>query len=508
MRATYDLENGEIVITALPHQTSSSKILEQIASQMDGKKLPMIVDLRDESDEENPTRLVLVPKSNRVDKDAVMNHLFATTDLQKNYRVNMNLIGLNGKPQTRDIKLVLKEWLTFRLQTVTRRLQYRLDWVLDRLHILEGLLVIYLNIDEVISIIRNEDEPKKVLQKKFQLSIIQVDAILEIRLRQLAKLEEIKIKEEQGHLDSERKELEKLLGSKTRLKTLIKKELIADSEIYGDERNSPIVSREEATAFDETELISSDPVTVVLSKRGWVRAAKGHDIDPESLNYREGDGYFASAPSRNNQNAVFFDSKGKAYTLPCHSLPSARGQGEPLTGKLNAESGETFAGVISGPNETKIILATSSGYGFIANLGDLQTKNKSGKAAIRVQANAAVLPPSIITGEEDLITAITNQGRMLVFPHSELPQLARGKGNKIIGIPKANFDSGEEFLQEIGVMGEGRELKLISGKRHFTIKFKDLENFLGNRGRRGNFLPKGFRKVDGIEVISPQISQT
>jgi topoisomerase-4 subunit A len=246
----------------------------------------------------------------------------------------------------------------------------------------------------------------------------------------------------------------------------------------------------------------------VLSKRGWVRAAKGHDIDPESLNYREGDGYFASAPSRNNQNAVFFDSKGKAYTLPCHSLPSARGQGEPLTGKLNAESGETFAGVISGPNETKIILATSSGYGFIANLGDLQTKNKSGKAAIRVQANAAVLPPSIITGEEDLITAITNQGRMLVFPHSELPQLARGKGNKIIGIPKANFDSGEEFLQEIGVMGEGRELKLISGKRHFTIKFKDLENFLGNRGRRGNFLPKGFRKVDGIEVISPQISQT
>ena len=508
MRTTYDLENGEIVITALPHQTSSSKILEQIASQMDGKKLPMIVDLRDESDEENPTRLVLVPKSNRVDKDAVMNHLFATTDLQKNYRVNMNLIGLNGKPQTRDIKLVLKEWLTFRLQTVTRRLQYRLDWVLDRLHILEGLLVIYLNIDEVISIIRNEDEPKKVLQKKFQLSTIQVDAILEIRLRQLAKLEEIKIKEEQGHLDSERKELEKLLGSKTRLKTLIKKELIADSEIYGDERNSPIVSREEATAFDETELISSDPVTVVLSKRGWVRAAKGHDIDPESLNYREGDGYFASAPSRNNQNAVFFDSKGKAYTLPCHSLPSARGQGEPLTGKLNAESGETFAGVISGPNETKIILATSSGYGFIANLGDLQTKNKSGKAAIRVQANAAVLPPSIITGEEDLITAITNQGRMLVFPHSELPQLARGKGNKIIGIPKANFDSGEEFLQEIGVMGEGRELKLISGKRHFTIKFKDLENFLGNRGRRGNFLPKGFRKVDGIEVISPQISQT
>ena len=508
MRSTYSIENGEIVISALPHQTSSSKILEQIALQMDAKKLPMIVDLRDESDEENPTRLVLVPKSNRVDKDAVMKHLFATTDLQKNYRVNMNLIGLNGKPQTRDIKLVLKEWLKFRSQTVTRRLQYRLDWVLDRLHILEGLLVIYLNIDEVINIIRNEDDPKKVLQKKFKLSVVQVDAILEIRLRQLAKLEEIKIKEEQSNLDSERKDLEKLLGSKTRLKTLIKKELKADAEIYGDQRNSPIVTREEASAFDETELISSDPVTVVLSERGWIRAAKGHEIDPESLNYREGDSYFASALSRNNQNAVFLDSKGKAYTLPCHLLPSARGQGEPLSGRLNAESGETFMGVISGTTEEKVVLATSSGYGFLANLGDLQTKNKSGKAAIRVQENAKVLIPKLIEDEKDVLAAISNQGRMLVFPHSELPQLARGKGNKIIGIPKANFELGEEFLQELAVISEGRELKLISGKRHFTIKFKDLENFYGNRGRRGNFLPKGFRKVDKVEVVTPENLQS
>ncbi len=508
MRSTYSIENGEIVISALPHQTSSSKILEQIALQMDAKKLPMIVDLRDESDEENPTRLVLVPKSNRVDKDAVMKHLFATTDLQKNYRVNMNLIGLNGKPQTRDIKLVLKEWLKFRSQTVTRRLQYRLDWVLDRLHILEGLLVIYLNIDEVINIIRNEDDPKKVLQKKFKLSVVQVDAILDIRLRQLAKLEEIKIKEEQSNLDSERKDLEKLLGSKTRLKTLIKKELKADAEIYGDQRNSPIVTREEASAFDETELISSDPVTVVLSERGWIRAAKGHEIDPESLNYREGDSYFASALSRNNQNAVFLDSKGKAYTLPCHLLPSARGQGEPLSGRLNAESGETFMGVISGTTEEKVVLATSSGYGFLANLGDLQTKNKSGKAAIRVQENAKVLIPKLIEDEKDVLAAISNQGRMLVFPHSELPQLARGKGNKIIGIPKANFELGEEFLQELAVISEGRELKLISGKRHFTIKFKDLENFYGNRGRRGNFLPKGFRKVDKVEVVTPENLQS
>tara|TARA_B100001029_G_scaffold15357_2_gene10284 strand:+ start:723 stop:2981 length:2259 start_codon:yes stop_codon:yes gene_type:complete len=501
MRATYEVEDGEIVILALPHQTSSSKILEQIASQMEAKKLPMIIDLRDESDEESPTRLVLVPKSNRVDKEAVMNHLFATTDLQKNYRVNMNLIGLNGKPQTRDIKLVLKEWLSFRTQTVTRRLQYRLDWVLDRLHILEGLLVVFINIDEVISIIRNEDEPKKVLQKKFKLSVIQVDAILEIRLRQLAKLEEIKIKEEQGSLDSERKDLEKLLGSKARLKTLIKKELKDDAEVYGDERNSPIVYREEATAFDETELISSDPVTVILSERGWVRAAKGHDIEPESLNYREGDTFFASAKGRNNQNAVFLDSKGKAYTLPCHSLPSARSQGEPLSGRLNAESGETFAGVISGPIESQVVLATSSGYGFVANLGDLQTKNKSGKAALKVQEGAQVLIPRAVENEKDVLAAITNQGRMLVFPLTELPQLARGKGNKIIGIPKASFESGEDSLQEVAVLGEGRELRLLSGKRHFTIKSKDLENFVGNRGRRGNFLPKGFRKVDGIEVI-------
>tara|TARA_B100001175_G_scaffold317301_1_gene333699 strand:- start:56 stop:2314 length:2259 start_codon:yes stop_codon:yes gene_type:complete len=501
MRATYEVEDGEIIIFALPHQTSSSKILEQIASQMEAKKLPMIVDLRDESDEESPTRLVLVPKSNRIDKEAVMNHLFATTDLQKNYRVNMNLIGLNGKPQTRDIKLVLKEWLSFRTQTITRRLQYRLDWVLDRLHILEGLLIVFVNIDEVISIIRNEDEPKKFLQKKFKLSIIQVDAILEIRLRQLAKLEEIKIKEEQGNLDSERKELEKLLGSKGRLKTLIKNELKADAEVYGDKRNSPIVYREEATAFDETELISSDPVTVILSERGWVRAAKGHDIEPESLNYREGDTFLTSAKGRNNQNAVFLDSKGKAYTLPCHSLPSARSQGEPLSGRLNAESGETFAGVVSGPIESQVVLASSSGYGFVANLGDLQTKNKSGKAALKVQENAKVLMPRPIQDEKDVMAAITNQGRMLVFPLTELPQLARGKGNKIIGIPKASFESGEEFLQEIAVLGTGRELRLLSGKRHFTIKSKDLENFVGNRGRRGNFLPKGFRNVDGIEVI-------
>ena len=298
------------------------------------------------------------------------------------------------------------------------------------------------------------------------------------------------------------------MGSKARLKTLIKKELKADAEIYGDDRNSQIVFREDAEAFDESELISSDPVTVILSERGWIRAAKGHDIEAQSLNYREGDRFFASAKGRNNENAVFLDSKGKAYTLPCHSLPSARGQGEPLSGRINAESGETFAGVVSGKLDSKVVLASSAGYGFTANLGDLQTKNKSGKAAIRVNENVKVLDPrSIQNVDEDLLAAITNQGRMLVFPLSELPQLTKGKGNKIIGIPKANFDSGEEFLKEIAVLGEGRELKLISGKRHFSIKAKDIENFIGNRGRRGNFLPKGFRNVDGIEVIATKESK-
>ena len=502
MRATYVVEDGEIVINALPYQTPSTKILEQIASQIEAKKLPMIVDLRDESDEENPTRLVLVPRSNRIDKEAVMNHLFATTDLQKNFRVNMNMIGLNGKPQVLDIKSILKEWLKFRTKTVTRRLQHRLDWVLDRLHILEGLMIVYLNIEEVIKIIRKEDEPKKVLQKKYKLSSVQVDAILEIRLRQLAKLEEEKIRVEQEELEGEKSELEKILNSKARLKTLIKKELTEDAERYGDERKSLLVEREEATAFDETELISSDPVTIILSERGWVRVAKGHDIDPEGMNYREGDTFLSSAKGRNNQNAVFIGSQGKAFTLPCHSLPSARGQGEPLTGRLNIESGETFAGVMSGKDDQNLVLASDAGYGFVAKSGDLQTKNKSGKAALKVPENGKALSPQPVITTEDNIAAISSEGRMLVFPVSELPELARGKGNKIINIPKKRYQAGEEALKAIAVLGEGRELKLVSGKRHFTIKSKDLENFKGSRGLRGNLLPKGFRKVDSVEVVS------
>jgi topoisomerase-4 subunit A len=502
MRATYEVENGEIIINALPYHTPSTKILEQIATQIEAKKLPMIVDLRDESDEKNPTRLILVPKSNRVDKEAVMNHLFATTDLQKNFRVNMNMIGLNGKPQVMDIKSILKEWLKFRTRTVTRRLQHRLDWVMDRLHILEGLMVVYLNIEEVIKIIRTEDDPKKVLQKKYKLSSVQVDSILEIRLRQLAKLEEEKIRTEQQELEGEQLELEKIINSKGRLKTLIRKELIEDAEKYGDERKSSLIEREEVSAFDETELISSDPVTIILSSRGWVRVAKGHDIDPETMSYREGDSFLASAKGRNNLNAIFIGSQGKAFTLPCHSLPSARGQGEPLTGRLNAESGETFSGVISGKDDNSLVLATDAGYGFVAKISSLQTKNKSGKAALKVPENGKALSPQPVITVDDNIAAISSEGRMLVFPVSDLPELARGKGNKIINIPKKSYQAGEEKLQAIAVLGEGRELKLISGKRHFTIKTKDLENFKGSRGLRGNFLPKGFRKVDSTEVVS------
>jgi len=501
MRSTFEVVEGEIVVTALPHQTPSTKVLEQIASQMEAKKLPMIVDLRDEGDEENPTRLVLVPKSNRVDKEAVMNHLFATTDLEKNFRVNMNMIGLNGKPQVLDLKSILKQWLKYRTNTVTRRLQHRLDWVMDRLYILEGLMVVYLNIEEVIKIIRTEDDPKKVLQKKFKLSSIQVDSILEIRLRQLAKLEEDKIKTEQKDLESEKKELEKILNSKSRLKTLVKKELTEDVEKYGDSRKSPLVQREEASAFDETELISSDPVTVILSQRGWVKVAKGHDVDPVNMNYKEGDSFLSSAKGRNNINAVFLGSKGKAFTLPCHNLPSARGQGEPLSGRLNVESGETFSGVISGKEETKAVLVSDAGYGFISKISDLQTKNKSGKNALKVAENGKALPPQIILNDDDLIAAITNEGRMLVFPVTELPELSKGKGNKLINIPKKRYQAGEESLKAVAVLGKGRELKLNSGKRHFTIKEKDINNFSGNRGLRGNLLPKGFRSVDSVEVI-------
>ena len=504
LRATYEIENGEIVINSLPYQVSSSKILEQIASQIDSKKISMIEDLRDESDESNPVRIIVVPRSNRIDKTALMSHLFATTELQKNVRVNLNAIGLNGKPRVFDLKSILKEWIKFRSETVKRRLQHRLDWVNDRLHILDGLLKAYLNLDEVIKIIRTHDEPKKALMKKFKLTEIQANAILDIRLRQLAKLEEEAILLEKKELSTEAKEIEKILKSTSRLKTLIKKELKEDLDEYGDDRNSNLVEAEDAKAFDEKDLISNDPMTVVLSKRGWIRAAKGHEIDPQSLQYREGDEYLSSATARNSQNAVIIDSFGKAFTLPIHKLPSARGQGDPVSSSINSQSGSTFAGVVAGTEEDYCVLTANNGYGFIAKIEELQTKNKSGKTALNTKGAIPLGPEKLTSIEDSYIAAITEEGKMLLIEANDLPVLAKGRGNKIINIDKKKFEAKENRLIFLKTLNKGDNLKIYSGKQSYMIKSKDLENFVGSRGRKGNFLPKGYRRVDKLEVISEE----
>ena len=501
MRAKFEKEGGDIIITALPHQVSGSKILEQIAQQMNAKKLPMVEDLRDESDHENPTRLVITPRSNRVDVEALMAHLFATTDLERTYRVNLNMIGLDGRPKVKNLRELLKEWIEFRIETVRRRLQYRLDKVLSRLHILEGLMIAYLNIDEVIAIIRYEDNPKQELMKRFKLSEIQADAILDLKLRHLAKLEEMKIRGEQDELSKERDELEKTLGSERRMKTLVKKEIQADAETYGDDRRSPIVERAAAQAMDQTALIPSEPVTVILSKSGWVRAAKGHEVDAKTLNYKSGDEYLGSAQGKTNQQAIFMDSSGRSYTIAAHGLPSARGHGEPLTGKVTPPAGASFVGVVMGANDEQILLASDAGYGFVTNLENMQSRNKAGKGMLNLPKGAHVLPPAKIEDvESDLLVAITNQGRMLAFPVSELPVLSRGKGNKIIGIPTKDAAARKEFVVVLASIPEGKALKLYSGQRHFTIKRSDFDNYLGERGRRGNKLPRGFQNVDWAEV--------
>ncbi len=501
MRASYERELGDIIITNLPHQVSGARVLEQIASQMQAKKLPMVEDLRDESDHENPTRLVIVPRSNRVDVARLMSHLFATTDLERTYRVNLNLIGTNGRPAVKDLLGLLKEWLAFRTETVRRRLQYRLDQVLDRLHILEGLMIAYLNIDEVIAIIRYEDDPKAELMNRFRLSERQAEAILNLRLRHLAKLEEIKIRGEQEALEDERNRLEKTLGSKQRLRTLIRKEIQADAEKYGDARRSPILERPAAEALDETELTPSEPVTVVLSEKGWARVAKGHEIDPAGLNYKAGDRYLACARLRSNQQAVFLDSSGRSYSLQAHTLPSARGQGEPLTGRLAPPAGSGFVAVLGGEPETNYLLASDAGYGFRVKLDAMFAKNKAGKALLTLPSGSRVLSPASLQDPvSDRLVAITNEGRMLVFPVAELPELARGKGNKIIGIPAKRVESREEFLNILAVVPEGGSLTAYAGKRHLKLKPGDLDNYQGERGRRGNKLPRGFQRVDRVEV--------
>lgn len=501
LRARYEMEDGDIVITALPYQVSGSKILEQIAAQMTAKKLPMVEDLRDESDHENPTRLVIVTRSNRVDSEALMAHLFATTDLERSYRVNFNVIGLDGRPRVKNLREMLTEWLEFRTETVRRRLQYRLDKVLQRLHILDGLLIAYLNLDEVIRIIRYEDEPKPALMARFALSEIQADAILDLKLRHLAKLEEMKIRGEQADLAKERDGLERTLGSKKRLQALIRAELEADAEKYGDPRRSPLVTRGAAQAFSADSLVPSEPATVVLSQMGWVRAAKGHDIDPASLSYKAGDGYAVAARGRSNQLAVFIDSTGRTYSLPAHSLPSARGQGEPLTGRLNPPPGAVFVGLMLGNPEDHYLLASDAGYGFVVKLADLYAKNKSGKAVLALPKGARVLPPTPVRDPAgDVVAAVNNLGRMLVVPLSELAALAKGKGDKIIGIPGPKLAAREEYVVAMTALPADGTLIIHAGQRHMGLKPADLEAYAGERGRRGTALPRGFQKVDRLSV--------
>ena len=503
MRAAWRVEDGAVVVHALPHQVSGSKVLEQIAAQMQARKLPMVADLRDESDHEHPTRFVVVPRSNRVDLDGLMSHLFATTDLERNYRVNLNVIGIDGRPGVKSLATILLEWLEFRRTTVRRRLEHRLEKVLKRLHILEGYLVAYLNIDEVIRIVREEDEPRPALMARFQLTELQADAILDLKLRNLAKLEEMKIRGEQNELAEERDDLEKTLGSDARLKTLIKKELESVANDHGDDRRSPIVEREEAKAFSELELTTADPLTIVLSEKGWIRAAKGHDIDPEALSYKSGDGFKLAAKGRSNQPTVVFDSTGRSYSLPSHQLPSARGQGEPLTGRINPPSGATFEALLTGVDADRYLLASDAGYGFVGRFADLQTKNKAGKAVLSLPKGAGVLQPGSVGSADEtaMVAAVTNEGRLLVFPLTDLPELSRGKGNKIIGIPTPRAAVREELMVGAVVLVPGNVLQITAGKRHLKLKFSDLEHYRGERGRRGNKLPNGFQKVVAVDVL-------
>ena len=501
MRAVYETEQGDIIVTALPHQVSGAKVLEQIAAQMQAKKLPMVVDLRDESDHENPTRLVIVPKSNRVDIKALMSHLFSSTDLERNYRINLNMIGVDGRPQVKNLAVICKEWLVYRKDTVRKRLEYRLEKILNRLHLLDGLLIAFLNLDEVIHIIRTEDKPKEVLMKRYKLSEAQTDYILDTRLRQLARLEEMKIKGEQEELSKERDDIEKTLGSDARMKTLIKKELQAVAEEYGDDRRSPLVAREEAVAYSEDDITSVDPVTIVLSEKGWIRAAKGHDIDPAALNYKSGDGFKLATKGKSNQSVVLLDSTGRSYSVPVRTLPSARGQGEPLTGKISPPSGATFEGVMIGANTDKYLLATDAGYGFVAHLGDMHANKKAGKTLLSIPKGGRVIAPAAIDDMDNgLLVSVSNEGRMLIFPIADLPVMARGKGNKIMNIPSAKLATRDEYMLAIAVMRKEDSLVIYAGKRHLKMKFADLEHYMGERARRGNKLPRGFQKVDSIAV--------
>ncbi|MGC8518030.1 MAG: DNA topoisomerase IV subunit A [Steroidobacteraceae bacterium] len=504
-RATYRAEDGNVVITAFPYQVSPARVQEQIAEQMRAKKLPMLEDVRDESDHENPVRLVLVPRSNRVDLTEVMNHLFATTDLERNYRVNLNIIGLDGRPRVLGLKAILSDWVAFRIATVRRRLEHRLEKVSRRLHILEGLLAVYLNLDEVIRIIRREDEPKPVLMKRFALSEEQTEEILNTRLRHLARLEEMKIREEQKTLAAERSDIEALLASEARLKRLVAAEIRTDADKHGDERRTRIIEREAAQAIDETALIANEPVTVVLSSGGWVRAAKGHDIDPRSLSYKSGDAYQALARGRSLQQAVFLDSTGRTYCLPAHSLPSARGQGEPLSGRLNPPDGAKFVGVILGEPEDLWLIASDAGYGFVTRLQDMITDRRAGKTLLNVPPHALALPPARVPSEDALVAVLSSEGKLLVFPVSEVPQMPRGKGNKLYDIAGKKMVTREEFVAGLAVIAPRGSLEVWTAEKNRVLSWADLKEYRGERAHRGTLLPRGWPRtgIERLEALAP-----
>lgn len=502
-RAAWVKEGRDIVITALPYQVSGSKILEQIAAQMLGKKLPMIADIRDESDHENPTRLVLEPRSNRVDVDSLMRHLFATTDLERSYRVNLNLIGLDGRPQVYDLKSLLEEWLGFRIKTVRRRLEFRYAKVEERLHILEGLLIAYVDLDQVIRIIRHEDQPKQELIARLGLSEVQADAILDTRLRNLARLEEMKLRDEQEKLAREGVELAKILGSDERLKNLVRDELAADSQAYSDSRRSPIVQARPAQALDQTALVPAEPITIILSANGWIRAAKGHDVDIEKLNYKTGDRHLCSIQGRTNELLLVIDSNGRAYTVPAHSLPSARGLGEPLSSSCNTSPDATFCGLMTGTEDALYLLSTSSGYGFVVSLGDMVTRTRSGKATLKVPVGAKVLPPRPIRSfEEDLLAVVTSFGRLLIMSTGDLTRLPKGKGLKMIGFSSSKSAPGEQWVVDVAVLGRGDSLKVHSGSQYLNLRPAQLEHYIGKRAQPGKQLPRGYQRVRAIEPVA------
>ena len=504
-RAVWHKEGGDIVISALPYQVSGARVQEQVAAQMMAKKLPMVSDLRDESDHENPTRLVIEPRSNRVDAEALMQHLFATTDLERSHRVNLNMIGLNGRPAVFDLKTLLSQWLEYRIATVTRRLQFRFDKISERLHILAGWLIAFVNLDEVIRIIRSEDQPKPVLMAQFKLDAVQAEAILELKLRHLAKLEEIKIRTEQEKLAIERKHLESLLKSKKKLKNLVRDELLADAEEYGDPRRSPLLERAAAKAMDPNELTPSEAVTVILSAKGWIRSAKGHDVDVAALNYKSGDSFLCAVQGKTNELLIAMDSNGRSYALTPHTLPSARSFGEPLSSSFNPAAGATFCGLMMGREDTEYLLCTDAGYGFVARLGDLNAHKKAGKAALRVPSFkdgvvGVLVPKRVFDYEDDWVGVITSAGRLLIFTVGEVTRLAKGKGSKLINIPSAKYKNGEERVIDLVVFREGDHLRIASGKRHLNLKPAAFDTYVGNRSQRGRFLPKGFRQPHSIQV--------